>query len=68
MCGGEARWEEIQVAIVWREKIGAEARERQLKIIHHIHTEPQSDIPNWSPDLNWKGHYAFQEGMPFMLM
>lgn len=47
---GEARWEEIQEAIVWREKIGTEPRERQLRIIHHRHTEHQSDIPNWSPD------------------
>lgn len=40
----EARWEEIQQAIVWRERTGADPRERQLRIIHqslltHTHTQ-----------------------------
>lgn len=30
----EARWEEIQKAIVWRERTGADPREKQLRTIH----------------------------------
>ena len=60
----EARWEEIQQAIVWRERTGADPRERQLRIIHqslltHTHTHKkawlieskhQSAVLRWSPD------------------
>lgn len=60
---GEARWEEIQEAIVWRGTTGAEPRARQLRIIHHIHTEHQSDIPNGHLILTGKGHsILFRKG------
>lgn len=35
---GEARWEEIQQAIVWRERTGVEPRDRQLSIIQSLRT------------------------------
>ena len=49
----EARWEEIQRAIVWRERTGADPREKQLNTIHqrlltrthtHTHTHTQKGM------------------------
>jgi len=66
---GEARWEEIQQAIVWRERPGVETREKQLRIIHqHLHTH--TDIHNTSQAffighliMMGKGCHTFEERM-----